>query len=79
MVVGVVVVLFCFIFDEIIEEVEKDLLCNFCSLIKSSYGFGKIDKCFYFYFLDLVVGEIICDGKKKMYEYMVEFKFVYVM
>lgn len=79
MVVGVVVVLFCFIFDEIIEEVEKDLLCNFCLLIKSSYGFGKIDKCFYFYFFDLVVGEIICDGKKKMYEYMVEFKFVYVM
>lgn len=79
MVVGVVVVLFCFISDEIIEEVEKDLLCNFCLLIKSSYGFGKTDKCLYFYFLDLVVGEIICDGKKKMYEYMVEFKSVYVM
>ncbi|EOW5292394.1 double-cubane-cluster-containing anaerobic reductase, partial [Klebsiella pneumoniae] len=46
---------------------------------KSSYGFGKTDKCPYFYFSDLVVGETTCDGKKKMYEYMAEFKAVQVM
>ncbi|EEX7070999.1 2-hydroxyacyl-CoA dehydratase subunit D, partial [Escherichia coli O157] len=46
---------------------------------KSSYGFGKTDKCPYFYFSDLVVGETTCDGKKKMYEYMAEFKPVHVM
>ena len=32
-----------------------------------------------FTFSDLVVGETTCDGKKKMYEYMAEFKAVHVM
>ncbi|MGL5479015.1 MAG: double-cubane-cluster-containing anaerobic reductase, partial [Clostridium sp.] len=56
-----------------------DLPRNLCPLIKSSYGFGKTDKCPYFYFSDLVVGETTCDGKKKMYEYMKEFKPVSIM
>ena len=51
---------------------RKKIPRNLCPLIKSSYGFGKTDKCPYFYFSDLVVGET-CDGKKKMYEYMAEF------
>ena len=46
---------------------------------KSSYGFGKTDKCPFFYFSDIVVGETTCDGKKKMYEYLGEFKDVHVM
>lgn len=65
--------------DETIAEAEKDLPRNLCPLIKSSYGFGKTDKCPYFYFSDLVVGETTCDGKKKMYEYLREFKPVHVM
>lgn len=48
-------------------------------MIKSSYGFAKTDKCPFFYFSDLVVGETTCDGKKKMYEYMEEFKPLYLM
>lgn len=76
---GVVVVSLCSTSDETIEEAEKDLPRNLCPLIKSSYGFGKTDKCPYFYFSDLVVGETTCDGKKKMYEYMAEFKPVHVM
>src|SRR5690606_14235255 len=36
-------------------------------------------KCPYFYFSDLIVGETTCDGKKKMYEYLGEFKAVHVM
>ena len=36
---------------------RKDLPRNLCPLIKSSYGFGKTDKCPYFYFSDLVVGK----------------------
>ena len=32
-----------------------------------------------FYFSDVVVGETTCDGKKKMYEYMSEFKDVFLM
>ncbi|HED4103979.1 2-hydroxyacyl-CoA dehydratase subunit D [Klebsiella aerogenes] len=79
MAAGAVVVSLCSTFDETIEEAEKDLPRNLCPLIKSSYGFGKTDKCPYFYFSDLVVGETTCDGKKKMYEYMAEFKAVHVM
>ena len=48
--------------DETIAEAEKDLPRNLCPLIKSSYGFGKTDKCPYFYYSDLVVGETTCDG-----------------
>ncbi|EIV6851682.1 2-hydroxyacyl-CoA dehydratase subunit D [Klebsiella aerogenes] len=79
MAAGAVVVSLCSTSDETIEEAEKDLPRNLCPLIKSSYGFGKTDKCPYFYFSDLVVGETTCDGKKKMYEYMAEFKAVHVM
>lgn len=39
----------------------------------------KTDKCPFFYFSDVVVGETTCDGKKKMYEYMSEFKDVFIM
>lgn len=79
MAAGAVVVSLCSTNDETIEEAEKDLPRNLCPQIKSSYGFGKTDKCPYFYFSDLVVGETTCDGKKKMYEYMADFKAVHVM
>lgn len=76
---GAATVSLCASSDETIAEAEKDLPRNLCPLIKSSYGFGKTDKCPYFYFSDLVVGETTCDGKKKMYEYLKEFKPVHVM
>jgi len=79
MAAGAVVVSLCSTNDETIEEAEKDLPRNLCPLIKSSYGFGKTDKCPYFYFADMVIGETTCDGKKKMYEYMADFKAVHVM
>ena len=79
MAAGAVVVSLCSTSDETIEEAEKDLPRNLCPLIKSSYGFGKTDKCPYFYFSDLVVGETTCDGKKKMYELMSELKHCHIM
>ena len=69
----------CSTSGETIAEAEKDLPANLCPLIKSSYGFAKADKCPFFYFSDIVVGETTCDGKKKMYEFMSEFKDVFVM
>ncbi len=69
----------CSTSDETIAEAEKDLPKNLCPLIKSSYGFAKTEKCPYFYFSDLVVGETTCDGKKKMYELMQDFKDVFVL
>ena len=79
MAMGAASVSLCSTSDETIAEAEKDLPKNLCPLIKSSYGFAKTDKCPFFYFSDVVVGDTTCDGKKKMYEYMSEFKDVFVM
>ena len=76
---GAAVVGLCSVSDETIPDAEKDLPRNLCPLIKSSYGFAKTDKCPYFFFSDLVVGETTCDGKKKMYELLSTFKPVYVL
>ena len=69
----------CSMSDETIPLAEQDLPASLCPLIKSSYGFGKADKCPFFYFSDLIVGETTCDGKKKMYELMSDFKPTYIM
>lgn len=76
---GAASVSLCSTSDETIPDAEKDLPKNLCPLIKSSYGFAITDKCPFFYFSDVVVGETTCDGKKKMYEYMSEFKDVFIM
>lgn len=79
MAIGAAAVSLCSMSSETIEVAEQDLPKNLCPLIKASYGFAKTDKCPYFYFSDLIVGETTCDGKKKMYELMSQFKDVYVM
>ena len=76
---GAATVGLCSTSDETIPEAEKDLPANLCPLIKSSYGFAKTDKCPFFYFSDVIVGETTCDGKKKMYELMDDIKPVYMM
>ena len=76
---GAATVGLCSTSGETIPVAEKDLPANLCPLIKSSYGFAKADKCPFFYFSDIVIGENTCDGKKKMYELMSEFKDVFVM
>lgn len=62
---GAATVGLCSTSDETITEAEKDLPKNLCPLIKSSYGFAKADKCPFFYFSDVVVGETTCDGKRR--------------
>lgn len=79
MAMGAATVGLCSTSDETIPDAEKELPKNLCPLIKSSYGFARTDKCPFFYFSDVVVGETTCDGKKKMYEYMSEFKDVFIM
>lgn len=79
MAAGAVQISLCSTSDETIPDAEEVLPRNLCPLIKSSFGFGKTDKCPYFYFSDLIVGEATCDGKKKMYEYMTDFKELYLM
>lgn len=79
MAMGAVTVGLCSTSDETIPIAERDLPKNLCPMVKASYGFAVSDKCPFFYFSDVVVGETTCDGKKKMYELMKEFKNVYIM
>ena len=79
MAMGAVTVGLCSTSDETIPIAERDLPKNLCPLVKSSYGFAVSDKCPFFYFSNVVVGETTCDGKKKMYELMKDFKNVYIM
>lgn len=76
---GAVAVSLCGVNDADIPFAEIDLPKNLCPLIKSSYGSAVSNRCPYFYFSDLVVGETTCDGKKKMYELLGEHKPVHVM
>lgn len=76
---GAISVGLCSSSEETVTIAERILPQAVCPIIKSSYGFAVSDKCPYFYFSDLVVGETTCDGKKKMYEMLGEFKEVYVL
>ncbi len=58
--------------DFAIEDVEKLLPRNTCSLIKSAFGFKLSRVCPFLEAADMVVGENTCDGKKKAFEQMQE-------
>lgn len=69
----------CSMSQETVPAAEQDLPKNLCPLVKSSYGFAKTEKCPFFYFADLIIGETTCDGKKKMYEELGRMKPMHVM
>ena len=79
MAIGAIPVGLCSSSNDTVAIAEQTLPSNICPLIKSSYGFAVSDRCPFYYFSDLVSGETTCDGKKKMYELMSDFKEVYVM
>lgn len=54
--------------DFAMDDVEKLIPRNTCSLIKSSFGFKLGKVCPYLECSDMIVGENTCDGKKKAYE-----------
>ena len=59
---------------------SEDLLpANICALIKSGLGFGVGNICPYFAMSDLIIGETTCDGKKKCWEVLKDYKNFYVM
>ena len=64
---------------EPIAAAEKVLPHNMCPLIKSSYGFAATDSCPFFNFSDLLVAETTCDGKKKMYELLAQYKPIHLL
>ncbi|MCK4382927.1 MAG: 2-hydroxyacyl-CoA dehydratase, partial [Candidatus Lokiarchaeota archaeon] len=59
---------------------SEDLLpTNICALIKSALGFGIGNVCPYFAITDLLIGETTCDGKKKAWEILNDYKPVYIV
>ncbi len=58
---------------------EELLPANTCALIKSALGFGLGNICPYYASTDLLIGETTCDGKKKVWEVLNQYKPVYVM
>lgn len=62
-----------------ISAAEEVLPRNLCPLIKSSYGFAALNTCPFFRFSDMIVADTTCDGKKKMFELMQEYKKVHVL
>ena len=76
---GAIPVSLCGTKNDPIEAAEKVLPRNLCPLIKSSYGHAATDTCPYFRFSDLVVGETTCDGKKKMFELLAEFRPIHIL
>ena len=76
---GAVPIGLCGMSEETIPDAEAHLPKNLCPLIKSSYGFAVSEKCPFFYFSDMIVGETTCDGKKKMYELLNKIKHTHVM
>lgn len=65
--------------QEPIGAAEKVLPHNMCPLIKSSYGFAATDTCPFFNFSDLLIAETTCDGKKKMYELLAQYKPIHLL
>ncbi|MCP4753291.1 MAG: 2-hydroxyacyl-CoA dehydratase [Proteobacteria bacterium] len=62
-----------------IEKAEEVLPRNLCPLIKSSFGFAASGTCPYFNYSDMIVADTTCDGKKKMFELLAEYRPVHVL
>jgi benzoyl-CoA reductase/2-hydroxyglutaryl-CoA dehydratase subunit BcrC/BadD/HgdB len=69
----------CAFSNATIEAAEAILPANLCPLIKSSYGFIITDTCPFFGISDAVIAETTCDGKKKMFELIGDYKPLHVM
>ena len=77
--VGAVPAILCAFANKTIHAAEAVLPANLCPLIKSSYGFIITDTCPFFGVSDAVVAETTCDGKKKMFELIAQYKPMFVM
>lgn len=69
----------CAFSNATVEAAEAVLPANLCPLIKSSYGFILTDTCPFFGISDAVIAETTCDGKKKMFELIADYKPMHVM
>ena len=79
MAAGAIPVGLCGTKENPIPAAERILPRNLCPLIKSSFGFAITDTCPFFRLSDMLVAETTCDGKKKMFELLKEYKPMHVM
>jgi len=71
---GAVPVCLCGASRRTIPAAETVLPTNLCPLIKSSFGYIISNRCPFYGLSDAIVAETTCDGKKKMYELLEEFR-----
>jgi benzoyl-CoA reductase/2-hydroxyglutaryl-CoA dehydratase subunit BcrC/BadD/HgdB len=71
---GAIPVSLCGTRNDSIPAAEEVLPRALCPLIKSSFGFALQDSCPYLVASDIVVADTTCDGKKKMFELLKEYK-----
>lgn len=71
---GAIPISLCGTKNDSILPAEAVLPRALCPLIKSSFGFALQDSCPYLSASDLVIADTTCDGKKKMYELLRQFK-----
>lgn len=76
---GIVPTTLCAFSNGTIEAAEAVLPANLCPLIKSSYGFIITDTCPFYGISDAIIGETTCDGKKKMFELIMNRKPTFIM
>lgn len=62
-----------------IPAAEQFLPANLCPLIKSTFGYAVARSNPFLEWADLVIAETTCDGKKKMFEVLQEWKPMYVL
>jgi len=65
--------------EQTIPAAEEDLPASICPLIKSSYGYAKMKTNPFLEMSEVLVAETTCDGKKKMYELLSQYKPMYVL
>lgn len=71
---GAIPVSLCGTKNDSIAIAESMLPRSLCPLVKSSFGFALQDSCLYLAASDIVVADATCDGKKKMYELLNDYK-----
>jgi len=69
---GAVPTCLCSVTQEMATIAEEDLPANLCPIIKASYGFIKTGRCPFFEASDAIIAETTCDGKKKMWEMIMD-------
>lgn len=76
---GAIPVSLCGTKQDSIPAAEEILPRSLCPLIKSSFGFALQDSCPYLSASDIVVADTTCDGKKKMYELLAQYKPLFLL